>query len=402
MRSRARSLRGLWRGRRGPRSSSWPCRCRWGSRACSPCSDDAQVQGLLASPRSQAALRAELAGEREPQRVGAAARQVLLVARHAVARAHGAGVELAAVAVVVAHLDGLRQAAARGRRRCRARVSASVTGSRIDVPGRPVEHRLDPMRLGAYRRGARSGTARRRPSAAGRMILPGLNRLSGSSLRLIARESLVDRGPNCHSIHSPRHRPSPCSPLNRRPCTCAPAPRLPRRWPASWRRRRARMSRIGRTCSVPTQAWAYQVPRVPCCAKTSVSAVGVFGQMLERHRAVLDEAHRLAVALEAHHDVEAGLAHLPQRSSGGPASGISTTQPGRPRSAHQLHQPCQPAHRGLRGLRRRTPPAGWPRARPTSARSITGRKDGLWRARSIMVRSTSSTAVGVRPDDMAA
>ena len=32
------------------------------------------------------------------------------------------------------------------------------------------------------------------------------------------------------------------------------------------------MSRIGRTCSVPTEACAYQVPRVPCRANTSVSA----------------------------------------------------------------------------------------------------------------------------------
>jgi hypothetical protein len=40
--------------------------------------------------------------------------------------------------------------------------------------------------------------------------------------------------------------------------------------------------------------------------------VGVIGQMLERHGAILDEADRLAVALQAHHDVEAGLADLPQ------------------------------------------------------------------------------------------
>jgi hypothetical protein len=55
----------------------------------------------------------ELARQRQAQRVGAAARQVLLVARDAVARAHGAGVELAAVAVVVAHLHGLGEAAGR-------------------------------------------------------------------------------------------------------------------------------------------------------------------------------------------------------------------------------------------------------------------------------------------------
>src|SRR5262249_49002324 len=48
-------------------------------------------------------VRAKLAGEREAQRVGAPARQVALVAGRAEARAHGAGVELAAMAVVVAH-----------------------------------------------------------------------------------------------------------------------------------------------------------------------------------------------------------------------------------------------------------------------------------------------------------
>jgi hypothetical protein len=54
----------------------------------------------------------ELAREREPQRVRSAARRVLLVARHAIRRAHRAGVELAAVAVVVAHLHRGREAAA--------------------------------------------------------------------------------------------------------------------------------------------------------------------------------------------------------------------------------------------------------------------------------------------------
>ena len=74
-----------------------------------------------------------------------------------------------------------------------------------------------------------------------------------------------------------------------------------------------RMSRIGRTCSVPTDACAYHVPRVPCLREHLRQAIDVLGEMLERHGAVLDERHRLAVALHAHHDVEAGLAHVPQR-----------------------------------------------------------------------------------------
>ena len=40
--------------------------------------------------------------------------------------------------------------------------------------------------------------------------------------------------------------------------------------------------------------------------------VGVLGQMLQRNRAVLDEAHRFSVATQAHHDVQSGFADLPQ------------------------------------------------------------------------------------------
>lgn len=38
----------------------------------------------------------------------------------------------------------------------------------------------------------------------------------------------------------------------------------------------------------------------------------VFGEMFERNRAILDKGNRLAVPLHAHHDVEPGLAHVPQ------------------------------------------------------------------------------------------
>ena len=69
-------------------------------------------------------VRSKLPRDREPQRIGAAARDVLLVAGHAIGRAHHAALELAAGAVVVAHLD---------------RALETAAGSRI---GRPVEHGL--------------------------------------------------------------------------------------------------------------------------------------------------------------------------------------------------------------------------------------------------------------------
>ena len=40
--------------------------------------------------------------------------------------------------------------------------------------------------------------------------------------------------------------------------------------------------------------------------------VGVFGQALQGHGAVFDEAHRFAIALQAHHDVQASFTHFPQ------------------------------------------------------------------------------------------
>src|SRR5690606_7405177 len=77
-------------------------------------------------------VRPELTGQRETERVRAAARDVALVARHAIRRAHRTGVELPAVPVVVAHLDRRGEAA--------RRVAA------LDVVLGPVEPRVEPER----------------------------------------------------------------------------------------------------------------------------------------------------------------------------------------------------------------------------------------------------------------
>ncbi len=85
----------------------------------------------------------------------------------------------------------------------------------------------------------------------------------------MARKASLSAGPNCHSIHSP------CSPLNAplylrtsAEASCA----IERIFAAPLPGPAARMSRIGRTCSVPTEACAYQVPRLPWRANTSVNA----------------------------------------------------------------------------------------------------------------------------------
>ena len=62
--------------------------------------------------------------------------------------------------------------------------------------------------------------------------------------------------------------------------------------------------------------------------------VGVVGQVLERNGAVLDEAHRFAVAFEAHHDVEGGLAHLPDLLLGDRVGHLDHAS-GRAEIAHQ-------------------------------------------------------------------
>ena len=56
-------------------------------------------------------MRAKLAGHGKPQCIGAPSRQMLLVTGGAKRRTHGAGINLAAVAVVVAHFHRRRKAA---------------------------------------------------------------------------------------------------------------------------------------------------------------------------------------------------------------------------------------------------------------------------------------------------
>jgi hypothetical protein len=87
-------------------------------RALAPASlaGDAEIERRVERVRGER-VGAQLARESEPQRIGATARDMLLLARRAVGRAHHAGIELAAMAVVVAHLDRLGEALAGARPR---------------------------------------------------------------------------------------------------------------------------------------------------------------------------------------------------------------------------------------------------------------------------------------------
>ena len=61
---------------------------------------------------------------------------------------------------------------------------------------------------------------------------------------------------------------------------------------------------------------AYRGMRIPSAFgampfKNFCQGVGVFGQMHQRNSAVFNKAHRFAVALQAHHDVEACFTNFP-------------------------------------------------------------------------------------------
>ncbi len=246
-------------------------RCRWcsasififamstpvGTFAPAALAAHAQVE-RVADRLRRSAVRSELSRQREPQRVRAPARQMLLVARDAKARAHRAGVELAAVAVVVAHLDGLGEAAARDRRRCRRAVV--VFGDRIvlHVPRRPVErrHRSARRDTPGGKRNSVASSIRGRPHD-----LAGIHQACGIEQRLDLLERARQPRPELPA------RPIRCAPARRRarrrtrPCTRAPSRSPPRRSRASSPRRRG-------AC----RGWAARAACRPTRARTTCRA----------------------------------------------------------------------------------------------------------------------------------
>ncbi|MCG3189048.1 MAG: hypothetical protein LKCHEGNO_01291 [Burkholderiaceae bacterium] len=246
-------------------------------------------------------------GEREAQRVGAAAREVLLVARDAPARAHGAGVELAAVAVVVAHLDRFREAergvaaAARGAQRL-------GRGVVLHVPGRPVERGLDGNRAMAGRE------AEQRHIVHSRRVDDAVR-----AEQVVRVEVLLD---GAKRLVQPRAE-LPGDPLAATQAVAVLAAVGALELAHQLGGFLCDRAHLGRPVAThvedrPHVQRADRRVRVPGAARAVArehlgQRRGVLGQVRQRYRAVFDEADRLAVALEAHHDVEPGLAHLPQR-----------------------------------------------------------------------------------------
>src|ERR1700722_13646148 len=71
---------------------------------------DAQIHGRV-HRRARKRIGTELSGQRQTQCVRASSRDVLLVACYTKARAHSVRIKLATMPIVVAHLDGFREAA---------------------------------------------------------------------------------------------------------------------------------------------------------------------------------------------------------------------------------------------------------------------------------------------------
>ena len=251
---------------------------------------DAERHRLGHLVRSQR-VRAELSRDREPQRIGAAARDVALVAGDAVARAHDAAVEFAAGAVVVAHLDG-------------ALETAAGAG-----PGRPVETR--PYVLAAIARleaEQRAVVEFRRPHHLARIeqavrIEPILYFLEG------AREARAE-----HRLVELRAQQSVAVLARMRALVFAhhgegffgDGAHGAHVLLEAQIEDRADMKAAGPRMRVPGAARAVPLEHIGETAR-------IIGEMLERHRAVLDEGDGFALLLHRHHDVEAGRAQVGDR-----------------------------------------------------------------------------------------
>ena len=233
-------------------------------------------------------IGAELPGERQAQRVGAPARHVRLVARHAVRRAHHAGIEGAAGAVVVAHLDRAEHAAER--------------------PGmvRPVELRRE------------VGNRRVAPVVAEqRAVIHARRTHDAARVQHVVRIERVLHG--LERTHDARaeHRFVEFAARQAVAVFAAVRALVLAHERKAFLRHRAhggdvlRVLHVQHRADVQAADRGMRIPRALGAVPFEhvVEPFGVVGKVLEIDGAVLDERHRLPVALHRHHDVEAGLAH---------------------------------------------------------------------------------------------
>ncbi len=206
-----------------------------------------------------------------------------------IARAHHAALQRAAGAVVVAHLD---------------RALESAAGARI---GRPVELRRADRRRDSP---ARSAAGSRSSNFGARTILPGLYRPFGSKRSFTSSKARTSSRAEHLVVEFRAHDAVAVLAGMRALVGAHQVERLlgdrPHRLDVLLKPQiqdRPHMQAADRGMRIPGAARAVLLENVR-------QLRGVVRQMIERHRAVLDERDRLSLLLHRHHDVEAGGAHL--------------------------------------------------------------------------------------------
>ena len=210
---------------------------------------------------------------------------MLLVACDSIRRAHYVGVELAAMAVVVAHFGGVGEGAVGGpieRRlnrdvgvaRFETKQTSIVLHTRShDLTGIHQIQRIEQALHLRQRRGQARPEERRDPFAAHQAVAV----LAGIHAFVFAHQFACLFGNGAHFVRAILLHVE----------------------------NRANVQGADAGVGVPGAAGAVflEYRRKP---------LRVVGEMFQRYAAILDEAHRLAIALHAHHDIEAGFAHVPQ------------------------------------------------------------------------------------------
>ena len=252
----------------------------------------AQIQRFEHFGRRQG-VAAELARQRKPQRVRAAASEVPLVERDAVRRAHRPHVEFSAVAVVVAHFYRGREAATAILRTdfvigpieaCGERLR-NVT--RLEAEQLPIVH----ARRGDDLAWIHEAFRIERPLELGeRVYQPG------------AVERLDPLGANEPIAVLAGIRPFVL--LHHRAGFLGDRAHLAGAIGGAHVEHGAHVQTSDRCVRIKGSASSVLVEHAR-------EAIGVFGEMLERHGAVLDERDGFAVALHRHHDVQPRLADFP-------------------------------------------------------------------------------------------
>ena len=269
----------------------------------------AQVHGLAHSFAAQgifARQTFDLATQSQAQGVGAATRQVFLVAGHAVTGAHGARIELAAMAVVVAHLHRFGQTLGRV---AAGAWGAGLLGDRIvlHVPSAPVQRGADRHHLVAGRKTHQRGVVHfGRVDDALRA-----QQLLRVHLAFDLRKSLADARAK---LPTDPLAPAQAVTVLTTECAFVLAHQGTGLFGNGAHFARAIAAHVQNGAHMQSAHRGVGVPSAPAAvfAKHPGQGIGVLGQALQRHGAVLNEAHRFAVAAQAHHDVQARLAHFPQ------------------------------------------------------------------------------------------